>query len=113
MSLVPPVITRVADEGVDRVLRAIRAAVAELQGVPIVGGKSITVTIGNNANKWIPHNLRRPAKLHISPPRGGASSTGRVTDITEEAGVSEDRTKVVVLRASGWGVPITVDVWIY
>ncbi len=114
MRLLPPILTRIKDEAVDRVLRNIQARIDQVQRIPIVGGVLFRdVEIGNNGNRWIRHSLGRRAAVLVSPPRGGASTSGRITDITEDAGVSEDRTKVVVLRAAGWGTDITVDVWIY
>lgn len=82
--------------------------------MPLVRGKLITgITIPNNGNVWVGHGLGRPARIFVSPPRGGASSTGRITDITDEADVVEDRSKYVVLRGSGWGQDIVVDVWVF
>jgi hypothetical protein len=64
------------------------------------------VTLADGVATPVPHRLGQPVSAFCSPPRG-AVSTGRIEEL--RAG-THDRSKYVVLKATGWGATITVDV---
>lgn len=110
MRLRRPLDVRLSEATAERVRRERDEALNELQRTPAASGRIIEgVELPDAVDVRVPHGLGRPARVFISPPRGGASNTGRITDRTEILG--EDRTKYVVLRASGWSITLVVDIW--
>lgn len=96
------------DKTVDRFAREVTEAVRELQAVPAVSVRIVRdVVLADGQETAVPHGLGRPAQwVRESCPRG-AVSVGMVEEIRSG---SHDRSKVAVLKASGWGATITVDV---
>lgn len=82
-------------------------AIRELQASPLARASIVAdVELPDATEIPIRHGLGRPARALISAARG-ASSTGRI----EEVRSSEyNRSKVIALKATGWGATITVDV---
>lgn len=68
------------------------------------------VELADGVNTPIAHRLGRPAFVTPSPVRG-ASSTGRIEEV-RDSDVTRiyPRAQFVVLKATGWGATITVDV---
>lgn len=65
------------------------------------------VVLEDGVEHPIAHRLgRKPSFVTTSPPRG-AIATGRIEEIRSGA---HDRSQVVVLKATGWGGTVTVDV---
>ena len=65
------------------------------------------VELADGVERPIAHKLgRKPVFVTTSPPRG-ASTSGRIEEVRSG---SYDRAQVVVLKATGWGATITVDV---
>lgn len=52
------------------------------------------------------HGMGQRVHLAISPPRG-ATSTGRIEEVRNGA---HDLSRTAILKATGWGATITVDV---
>ena len=79
----------------------------ELQALPAVGLTVLSdVVLADGVRSTVAHKLGRPPRwVGVSVVRG-AVSTGRVEEIRE--GV--DRSRGVVLLATGYGAPVTVDV---
>jgi hypothetical protein len=95
------------DEKAERVRRNTQEALAELQRTPAArAGIVRDVTLADGIATPVPHGLGRPAFATPSPPRG-AVSTGRIEEVRDG---THDRTKYVVLKATGWGATITLDV---
>jgi hypothetical protein len=90
----------------ERVRRAHAEAIEELQGVPLVAAALIKdVSLADATDTPIAHGQGRPVLVFVSPVRG-ASTSGRVT---ETRSATYDRSKFVVLRATGFGATVTVD----
>jgi len=100
--------TRLADPALERVRQDHAAAIGELQGLPCVALRVVTdVELADGIETPVAHGLGRPALwVRESAPRN-ASTTGRVDEIRTG---SADRRKFVVLKATGFGATITVDV---
>ncbi len=95
-----------ADSDVERVRRNHHDALAELQGLPLAGARILRdVSLVDGVATPIAHGLGRAAFVVNSPPRG-ATTAGVITEIRDG---TQDRSKVVVLKASGYGATITVD----
>lgn len=96
---------RTSPKDLERIRRNVAAAIRELQLQP-----SATiirdVVLADGITTPIAHRRGRPVTVTISPPRG-ASTTGRVDEVRDTV---HDRSQYVVLKASGWGASITVDV---
>lgn len=101
-------ITPRLDGDAERVRREHEQAIRALQDLPGTATRIINdVGLTDGVETPIAHGLGRvPRMVTPSPPRG-PSSTGRIEEVRSS---SHDRTKFVVLKASGWGATITVDV---
>lgn len=111
MRLRPPIAARLADEASERVRRNHEERIVELQRLP---GASLTaiqdVELEDGVETPVAHGLgRKPLMVFVSPPRG-PSTTGMVVEVR---GAPHDRSKVVVLKASGFGATVYVDVGAY
>ncbi len=87
--------------------RNLEACILEIQNSPAMAERICSgVELADGVETTIAHKLgRAPRFVRESCPRN-AVSTGRV----EEVRGTHDRTQVVVLKASGWGATIIVDV---
>lgn len=110
-----PIITRVKDEAVDRILRALKAAVTELQGIRLLNGKLIEgVELPDQTNVPIRHGFGRPARAFISVPYAiaGSATSGSIRDRSRLTADEFDRNQYVVLFAEDWNTTMYVDVWV-
>ncbi len=81
-------------------------AIRELQRSKLVAAKLIKdIELADATDTPIAHGQGRPVLVFVSPVRG-ASTSGRVT---ETRSATYDRSKFVVLRATGFGATVTVD----
>jgi hypothetical protein len=103
-----PLALQLADPAADRVRQSVDQRIRELQGAPAVWMVVVPgVELEDGVETPIAHGLgRAPRWVRESAPRGAASS-GRVEQIR---GGSFDPSQYVVLKATGWGATITVDV---
>lgn len=87
--------------------RAHEECILEIQRQPGVGARVIAgVELADGVERPIAHKLgRAPVFVRESCPRG-AFSTGRVEEIRS----TNDRAQTIILKATGWGGTITVDV---
>jgi hypothetical protein len=91
----------------DRVRRNHAEAIGELQGRPLVGANIVgDVSLADGVATSVAHGLGRPARFVVASAPRGAVTSGRI----EEVRGTHDRAKYVVLKASGWGATIVVDV---
>ncbi len=91
----------------EKTRRAHEECILEIQSQPGVGARVIAdVILLDGEARTIAHRLgRKPAFVRESTPRGAIAS-GRVEEIRDG---SQDRTQVIVIKATGYGGPITVD----
>ena len=98
---------RLDDEKTERVRRNTQDAISELQRLPASRARIIRdVALADGVSTPVPHGLGVAAFATHTPPRG-ASSTGRIEEVRDG---TQDRTKYVVLKATGWGATVTVDI---
>ena len=95
------------DPTLERVRKNLVDAVRELQGVPVSQGVLLRdVELEDGVETPVAHGIGRRAVVLTSPPRG-PSSSGRL----EELRSSEyDPTRYALLKASGFGATVTVDI---
>ena len=94
-------------EDADRTRLKLEECVRQLQDLPSSSTRIISgIVLADGVETPVAHKLgRAPAFVRESCPRG-AVTTGRI----EEVRGSNDRTQIVILKATGWGASITVDV---
>lgn len=107
MSLRPVVTPRLPDTQAEEARRVIVDAVRELQALPAAAMTVLPgVELADGALVSVGHGLGRPPRyVSCSTPRGPVSS-----GCVEEVRDGTDRARVIVLRATGYGATITVDV---
>lgn len=112
VKLQKPHTPRLPEQSAERMRRQHEAAIAELQKRPGFGLTVIEgVELRDGIATPIAHNLgRRPVFVTTSCPRG-PTATGRIEEV-RAASSTHDRAKVVVLKATGMGATITVDVMV-
>lgn len=98
---------RLSDDLAETVRRTHERAINELQALPAASAQIISdVTLPDATVVQVPHGLgRRPRIVLVSPPRN-ATSAGRIDEIRDG---NADRSKFVVLKATGFTATITVD----
>lgn len=101
-----PIGIRLEDVNAERVRQSHHDAITELQAQPSTGERTIAgIELADSVATPIAHGLgRAPTFFSLTPPQG-ATATGRI--IETRTGV--DRTKFIVLTATGWGATITQD----
>jgi hypothetical protein len=99
---------KLADPIAEQANRDHRERIDELQQQPAMSMKLIKdVALADGVATPIAHGLGRvPQFIKESAPRN-PSTTGHIEEVRSS---SYDRTKVIVLKATGWGATITVDV---
>lgn len=107
-----------ADPAADRVAAATAQSIHELQLLPAAGIRVVSdVELADATNVYVAHKLgRRPGCVIVSAVRG-ALSAGVIRDVSDGklTGVFAgpvDRDRYVVLRADGYGAPISVDLMV-
>lgn len=96
--------TKPAD--LERIRRNLAEAIRELQGLRVLRVIREGVELADGVATPIAHNLGRRAFVWVSPARG-ASTSGRIEEVRDG---SYDMTKYVVLKATGFGATVLVDV---
>ena len=106
----PAIAPRLDDRKVDDVTRDHAAKINELAKQPFVGAKVIAdVEFADGIETPVAHGLGRvPTYVRESCPRG-ALANGWIVEVRDPSS-PVDRSKYVVLKASGYGATITVDV---
>ncbi len=103
-----PSTPKLADVNSERVRREHDAKIVELQNTPSASMKFISnVQLADTVATPIPHGLGRAPKFVTESTPRGATAAGRIDEIRDG---SQDRTKVIVLKATGFGATITIDV---
>jgi hypothetical protein len=104
----PPLDVRLPDPATDRAMRDHRRAWTDLLALVAIGARVIHgIELADGVDTPVAHELgRAPLYVRESCPRG-ATSTGRVVEVSS---ADFNRAEHVVLRATGWGATITVDV---
>lgn len=99
--------TKLADTVLETIRRNFAEAITELQKLPFAGARIISgVVLADGVETPIAHQLGRlPLFVVASIPRG-ALSAGRIDEIRNG---TVDRSKLLKLKASGYGAVITVD----
>jgi len=105
---VGPVSVRLADEQAERVRLNHDQRIRELQGLPGAQlGVISDVVLANGVETPVAHKLGRPPRWVRESCVRGAATPGSVEEVRNG---SHDRSEVVVLKATGWGATIVVDV---
>lgn len=104
----PPITPGLDDEKAERVRREHERAIMNLQQLPAVALKVLSnVQLADGKATPVAHGLGRvPTFATFSFPRG-AASTGRIDEVRDG---SLDRSRYLILKATGWGATITIDV---
>ena len=99
------------DRTADQVRRSVGEAIKEIQSRPAMSALVIrNVSLASGIETPVPHGLGRAPMIGlVSPPRG-ATTTGRIDDLPGTKARPIDRASVIVLKASGYGATITVDI---
>ena len=107
MKVTPPITPRIADASIERVRRELTDKIVDQQKLPATSLKSIqNIALADGVATPIQHGLgRKPVWSCPSPPRG-PTTTGRIEEVRDG---TQDRAKVIVLKATGWGATITID----
>ena len=111
----PPVSARQRDAEADRVRRNSDERITELQKVPIVGGFLVRgVKLPDDVDVPVHHKLGRVPVVIPGIPYAltGTTTTGRIRDRTRVL-TNFDAREYVVLRATGWGTTMYLDLWIF
>lgn len=97
-------------DAIDRLLGNLDERIKQIVGVAMLGGYiKRDVELADATDVPIAHELGRPASVFLSPPRN-PSSSGRIEEVRSD---SFDLSKYTVIRATGYGATITVDVWMF
>lgn len=102
-----PAPIRLVDSDAERVRQDHHQAIVELQQLPAAALRPISdVALPDAVAVTVPHGLgRAPLWVGVSAVRGPVTS-GRIEEVR---GGANDRSRAVVLKASGFGATITVD----
>lgn len=112
-TVTPAVIVQLDDPDSERVRSNHEQRLTELARLPLASAIVLPgVVLADGVETAVLHGLGRlPKFLSVSVPRGGPSSGGLVQEI-RASGSTHDPRQRAVLKASGWGATITVDVLI-
>ena len=107
MSLAPPITPRL--EGDAEVARREHdKAIRALQALPAMATRIINdVSLADGVETPVAHGLGRVPRIAIPSAPRGASTAGLLEEVRTG---SHDRTRYVVLKASGFGATVIVDV---
>lgn len=95
-----------ADQAVDRTRREYEQKLRELDRQSRKQTLLRDVELEDAKETPVAHGLGRRVSVFLSPPRG-ATTSGRVEEVRS---ATLDPRRFVVLKATGWGATITVDV---
>lgn len=93
------------DEKAERARRNHHDALLELQRVVISRENIKTVTFPEGQDVKVAHKLGRAPIMIIPGTVRGAVACGRIDEV-----LTEDRSKLIILRATGFGADITAEV---
>ena len=104
-----PTTIQIADVTADRSVSAVRNVVKDVVGIPLLNGRLIAdVNLADNATVRIPHRLGRKWQGWILTSFRGASTTGRLEDVS-----ALDAETHLTLKATGWGATVTASLWVF
>lgn len=104
--LTPPHTPELEDRDAELVRLEHERKLIELQKLPASSLRIIRdVSLTDGVATPIAHGMGRTVFVLVSPPRG-ASATGRMEEVRDG---TQDRSKYVVLKATGWGATVLVD----
>lgn len=107
MSLTPPSTPRLDDQGAELVRREHDAKIVEIQRQPAMGLRIVpNVSLADATATPIAHGLGRVPTFAFPSFVRSPSTSGRIEEIRDG---SVDRSKFVLLKASGYGATITID----
>lgn len=109
-----PIAARLADATADRVARNHDQRITELQGIPILQGRLIRgIVLPDGDEVVVSHGLGHRAALFMAIPFQGdfSATSGRLLDITLIRSDKVDVRVSSVLKATGFGGTLTLDVW--
>ncbi len=97
---------RTTPKDLERIRRNQNSAIAELQARRELRVVKWDLALPDNVPVAIAHGLGRRAFVSVSPVRG-AGANGRIEQLLD---TGHDQNQYVVIRAQGFGGPVTVDV---
>ena len=101
---------KTGDRDVDDNVAYLDDRIQRLSAVSIINGLSvIDVPMPDGADVDIIHRLGRTPIGWTLVDLVGAVSTGRIERIES----THDRAKILKLRATGWGAPIRISLWVF
>lgn len=111
MNLRKAIGVKLDDPDAERIRQNHDERIAELQQLPGAGLVGLgQFQLVDSVETTIPNPLnRKPTQVIVSPPRG-AVTTGRIEEVRDG---KYDRTRILVLKATGWGASIFVDVAVF
>lgn len=94
----------------DRAVELVRQGVNAVTNIAILGGRQITnITMADSTNVMVRHGLgRRLQGWMVTRMAGVPITAGCITEA-----VSDDPTNHIILRATGYGQTMVVDLWVY
>ena len=97
------------DVQIDRAVDAVRLPLAELVGVPVLGGVLLTdIDLPDGVTVRVNHGLGRKWRGWIIASMRGASTSGRIQDAD-----ADDNARQLWLKADGYGATVTVSAWVF
>lgn len=113
MTLTPPLVIQLADVESERVRANHEQRIREITELPLARAKVIPgIVLADSVETPVLHGLgRRPLYVRESCVRG-AVSTGRVEEV-RSFGSTHDPAQRLILKATGWGATVTVDVLVF
>lgn len=105
--------SQLSDATAERVRRSHAEAIREIQDLPAASIRIVRgVVLANGVETEVAHGLGRLPLAVVPGAPKGAATPGLIAlfGAVHSSGAPIDRTKVVVLQASGFGGTITVDV---
>jgi hypothetical protein len=110
----PPHRVVLDDEKAEQVRQSHQRAIEELQALPLVRGKLIRgIELPDGSEVTVAHGLGHRASLFPAIPLQGnfTATNGRLLDITLLRTDKVNLDKESVLKATGFGGTLTLDVW--
>jgi hypothetical protein len=98
------------DAAAERMRQRFTECIRELQDAPTSAANYvINVALADGVETTVAHNAgRTPIMVLVSPPRGPLAS-GRIEEVRP---TTVDRTRFVVLKATGYGITVVADVMV-
>ena len=107
----PALAIKLADADAETARRSTNERIDELQLVPFLEIIGESVLFADGTEVTIRHQLGRAPTMVIVSPVRGATTSGRIVESTTYAsGLPIDRSKYIVLVASGFGATVRAEV---